>query len=550
MCVRVLLATMLVTWGGLRVHAEGDDQAAPKQVSRSFAFDEEAELEDVDRSATGEAVKRKGGPKVEDGKLVLLESWWRSTAVAAFPAVSDERFRVVEARWTLTMNTGTDGAGFLWLDTVAYGGQGAAPALAAWEAPSQARSFGLGFDALNPPNRDPFRGSGNVYDRPQHELSLHFDGKEIVKRTTPEDFRDEKPHVVVLRIEFVVGGAEVSVSIDDAAVYDRYFIPGMTTYVGRAVFGAHNGETAGDVLIDDFSVTCREPTPRPPSPVSVTAIDRAINDKDHHKNAAWISFPDETDRFGRIICTLRLDEPEGGFDPWDRAAAVYVYGDDGERFELIRYITPYDRGYEWHVDVTDFRPLLSGRRKIEQACATYASGWLVTVRFDFHPGKVDRLAYRLVNLWSGSPEIGNPDKPVEAFYTPKSLELDSQTSSAKFRMVVTGHGMLPNTDNAGEFMPLERTLTVNGKPFTNRLWKEDNYLNPCRPQGGTWKYDRAGWAPGDVVTPWEIDLTEFVQAGGKLELSYRLEDYVNEARGQTWAPTHQTEAIVVFYRKP
>src|SRR3712207_7924990 len=53
------------------------------------------------------------------------------------------------------------------------------------------------------------------------------------------------------------------------------------------------------------------------------------------------------------------------------------------------------------------------------------------------------------------------------------------------------------------FMPSKRTLTVTGnatqKTWDNILWKTDNYLNPCRPQGGTWKYDRAGWAPGDIV---------------------------------------------------
>ena len=275
-------------------------------------------------------------------------------------------------------------------------------------------------------------------------------------------------------------------------------------------------------------------------PVTIVAIDHKLNDVKHAKNEAVVEFPKNTDRFARIICTLRLDKPETRFDPWDRLAAINVYADDGERFEILRYITPYHRGHEWKVDVTDFRPLLRGKRKVEQVCSTQGEGWVVTVKFDFYPGPADRLAHRVVNLWSGGPEVGNPDKPVEDFYTPKAVSLDEQTAFAKVRMVVTGHGMSPNTDNAAEFMSIGRTLTVNGESFRNVLWKTDNYLNPCRPQGGTWKYDRAGWMPGDVVRPWEVDVTRLINDNRKLEIAYKLDPYLNEGRGKTWAPSHKT----------
>lgn len=77
------------------------------------------------------------------------------------------------------------------------------------------------------------------------------------------------------------------------------------------------------------------------------------------------------------------------------------------------------------------------------------------------------------------------------------------------------------------------------------------YLNPCRPQGGTWRYNRAGWAPGDVVKPWDVDVSglmgESGGAGRELVISYVLDEYVNEARGKSWAPTHNTNGYVVFY---
>ncbi len=80
---------------------------------------------------------------------------------------------------------------------------------------------------------------------------------------TPKDFRDEKPHRLKARVEFATGGADVSVWIDGEAMWERYFISGMTAYAGRAVFGARNGESAGDVAIDDVRVGIFEPIAEP-----------------------------------------------------------------------------------------------------------------------------------------------------------------------------------------------------------------------------------------------------------------------------------------------
>lgn len=526
---------------------EGPAAAAPIAEVK-WTFDEGSDPNGFAVTVTGEAEKRDSPPKIADGRLYLLPSWWKSTAAVAFAAPTETLARIVDVRWTMIMNTGTEGAGFAWLNVAEYAGRGAAPEVAAWEAPDVAGSFAVGFDASNPPNRDPFRGSGNAYDRPQHEVSLHWDGREILKRTTPMDFRDEQPHAVRVRVTFVTGGADVSIWIDDQPIYEDYFVPGMTAYVGRPAFGARNTETAGDILIDEVHVTCHQPIAAPEPPLTITAIDRALNDKDHPRNEAEVEFPTDTSEFGRIICTLRLDKPETRFDPWDRIAHIWIHDEDGTRYELLRYITPYHRGHVWQVDVTDWRPLLTGKRRIEQVCTTYGEGWVVSVTFDFYPGEPERVAYRVVNLWSGNPEVGNPGKPTSDFYVPREVATDDATVAAKVRLVVTGHGMSPNTDNAGEFMPLGRTLSVNGREFRNVLWKTDNYLNPCRPQGGTWKYDRAGWAPGDVVRPWEVDVTELLEPGEPLRIEYALDEYVNENRGQTWAPTHTTEAQVILYR--
>ena len=88
---------------------------------------------------------------------------------------------------------------------------------------------------------------------------------------------------------------------------------------------------------------------------------------------------------------------------------------------------------------------------------------------------------RVVNLWSGRPEYGNPEAPLSAFFEPRTVAVPNGVMSAKLRLTVTGHGQNPATKNAAEFLPADRTVTVNGARHENRLWKTDCSLNPCAP---------------------------------------------------------------------
>lgn len=583
---------------------QGPDDPPPAHVHVWHFDDADAtpvDLKDWPSDLTGDAKKRMGRPRIEDGKLYLLESWTNSSAVIAIPDVRTPGVggggdtiaqagvvpSSVTINWKVVMNTGTEGMGFAWIDVdhipvppatndAGDAGEGGEPARAflpspmkpdeskdpwgnamlerpawGWEAPNLRHAFGIGLDASNPVNRDPFKGSGNAMDRPQHEISLHYDGLEIIKKTTATEFRDEKPHAVSATIEFVTGGADVTLTLDDETVFDRFFIPGMTAFHGRGFFGARNGETAGDVLLDDVSIAESGRVARPAPPTRVVVFDRVLNDKDHATNTSVVDLPASLDGVGRIIATLRLDAPESRFDPWDRIAHVFIENEDGtDRTEIIRYITPYHRGYEWAVDVSDLRPRLTGRKRVVQECTTYGEGWIVSLALDSYPGPAPGglVASDVINLWCGNPVIGDPDHPPGEFYTPKEIAIPEGTAAAKVRLVVTGHGMSPNTSNAAEFMSIGRTLRANGHAFTSTLWKTDNYLNPCRPQGGTWKYDRAGWAPGDVVRPWLVDVTGALAGGRTLSLEYILDDYVNTARGTTNAPTHTTQSQLILYR--
>ncbi len=134
---------------------------------------------------------------------------------------------------------------------------------------------------------------------------------------------------------------------------------------------------------------------------------------------------------------------------------------------------------------------------------------------------------------------------ADAFFSPLAPEVDALATGAKVRFVVTGHGQAPNTKEAAEFLPARRWLTVAGTEFENLLWRTDCWLNPCRPQGGTWKYDRAGWAPGALVLPWDVDVTARMIPGEPLPLRYRVEPYENEKKS---GATHWVASQLFLYR--
>ena len=489
-------------------------------------------------------------PQLVPGGLRLLDGEPNQRTGVVLDRSASGLYRHIEATWNMTIGTGGDTASFVLLNTASAGVKGLPTGSLPWAEPKIKNTFAVLFDIHSPLTTDPFNKDGNIYDRPQREIALYWDGVEIVRRLSPVEFRTGKPLTMRADLDFVCGGAEFTLNVAGTDVYTRTFLPGMRPYESRPAFGGTTSKATTTLDVGKVSVGYRDRIGAPPLPRSVVAIDGLPLDSGHSSQSAVVAFPEKTDAYGRIVCTLTLDKPDSGpFDPWDRAGAVYLYDEAGRKFEILRFITPYHRGYVWQADVSDYRPLLRGKRKLEAWCVTYANGWKTSVRFDFYPGKTDRKAVRVVNLWSGTAEIGNPGRPIAAFFSPKTIAIDPKTDYAKLRFTVTGHGMSPNTDNAAEFLPSKRTVTIGGRSFENLLWKDDNYLNPCRPQGGTWKFDRAGWAPGDVVRPWEIDITGLILAGQTGTLTYDVAPYLNTARVKDNPPTHWVESQLILYKR-
>ena len=463
-----------------------------------------------------------------------------------------------------------------------------------WESPNLSGSFGLGIDVHNPQTSHIFDKWGNFYGREEREISLHWDGKEIFKMMSPVEFRadpmDGGTKNFDLTIQYVTAGALITLAIEDTIIIDKYFIPEMTQYVKQPVFGATTGELTTTVILDSFAFLTEGYAPEFSHIESFILIEDEVFHSQQQTIEIDVFFPEITEQADKVIMTLYLTGPEGGVSDWDVGASIYLidrtddlrsshrtddlrssHSTDGVspsiwrseiadtiKTEILRYITPYRRPYTWKVDVSHFIPVFTGEKQLRAHISTWEpvtddpseqKGWKITAKLDFYKGYVDKKSFKVVNLWSGNFEYGDPENPMKDMLDDFYVPIPEEAISATLRIVTTGHGMNPNYENAAEFRPSDRWIHINDDTYHNLLWKTDNYLNPCRPQDGTWKFDRAGWAPGDIVHAWEIDLDKYIN-DKVLQISYEPDDYVNYNRGDTWEPFHILEAQVIFYQSP
>jgi hypothetical protein len=503
----------------------------------------------------------KPGPAVREGTMWLVNGMHGRGALAnaiGFARTAEGCYRQVDVTFGFAMSKGSHGGAVALLSTEEFGTEGNAPKLDAWEEPNLPGSLAIGIDVHNPPTSHWFTGSGNVQDQPERELSLHWDGKELWGWRSPVEFRDGKEHRFALSVRFAAGGAYVTIRIDDTTIADAQFIPGIRPYESRLAFGGRTGEeTSANFLIDDIEAKWSLPAPAAeisPEPKTFRCFDKAVFHSKHQRETATVDLLPAGDPVARVILTLTLEPGPGGWDNWDRSAAVYAFRGEGEkeeRFEIMRWITPYRRSYTWRVDVTDYQSILGGRTKLTAFTGAWGTGvakdpaeqkgFMVTIDLDYFEGKPERHAYRVENLYVLNYKFGNTAEEIEKAFPLVAKAIDEDTKAGKVRVMLTGHG------GFGEFTPAPRTLTVNGKSFENTCWKTDVYLNPCRPQAGTWKFNRTGWSPGDVVSWWDTDITDLLTPGKEMTFLYR--PHLFELKeGQKIQANHWIEAQLILYR--
>jgi hypothetical protein len=285
---------------------------------------------------------------------------------------------------------------------------------------------------------------------------------------------------------------------------------------------------------------CYEPRPLapadPPGSYTIPTFEEELIDIAHRSVEREFGFPVSGKSWSRITLDYMLTCPPGGCDPWDRSASVYIRTSDEETIEIARIITPYNTSCGWSIDVTPYMSLLEGDVMLGLYIDTWVGGgvgWLVTTDFIFWEGVAEPRPVHVQRLWHGSPEMGNYQRWLEGgginedFFDPRSITIPPAAVRTELRFSMTGHGQR-NTGNAGEFIDLLHWLEVDGRRVAERhLWREDCDRNPCSPQGGTWRYSRAGWCPGSDSPMWSVPLDSLAAPGDTVMVDYFLGDYVN-----------------------
>ncbi len=457
--------------------------------------------------------------------------------------------RRLRIRFTLRFSGPSEGAGLVLLPRESPG----IPAKFAWQEPNLPKAFAVGFDVSDPPTKNPFDANGNIYRRPQHQVSLHWNGRERANQLSAVAFDDGKPHPIEILLDYTAGGALVTVRIDGKAVYDRRFVIGPAPYSASPVFGftPKKGRGRGSCRFTWEGISAGPPVNLEewPRPQRIPVFHDAILTARRRTHTAVVSLPPPGRPVRRIILAYSLGVPPMGIDPWDRVLSIYAWDKADRRIEIVRGITSFGRPCTWQADVTDYQSILRGHRKMAVSIDTWVKGWKVAISLDYYWGPPQWEAFRVTPIWSGDWEYGNPEHPLALHFPTRRLRLAADTRRAVIRVLATGHGMLPNTANAGEFFPAWRRLIVNGRVFKNLLWRTDCWLNPCRPQGGTWKYDRAGWCPGAVVRPWDVDISAILPPNRRLDVAYRPQQYINRNAGKGSRASHRVAVQLIEYRR-
>jgi hypothetical protein len=303
-----------------------------------------------------------------------------------------------------------------------------------------------------------------------------------------------------------------------------------------------------------------EPT-RPPLHVEV--FNHVLTRSNKTAFEAEVELPPASWAFGRVILTLQIHDAGPAWDEWDRNGFVSLWDDEGRKHTIVPFITSYRTTCFWQVDVTAFRPWLAGKRRMEVAAGTTfykRRGFMMSVDLDYYHGTPALEPFAIEPLWEGTAHHGSPENHFADFFAPVRVDVPPATHAAEVVTFVTGHSQV------GEFTPSSRRLLVlpdadvvaNELAFESRLWKADCYLNPNRPQGGTWKYERAGWAPGDVVAPWVVELEGNLVSGHTAKLDYEPSPYDLDALPEAERPSARDMAAanqvvssyLIFEREP
>lgn len=258
---------------------------------------------------------------------------------------------------------------------------------------------------------------------------------------------------------------------------------------------------------------------------------------------------------------------------WDNVTALWVLNkQDQQWYEITRAISPYGNSFtaswnkSFYIDVTNFAHMLDGQTEFRLYYGGFDTndrrGHAVELKFMFYKGEPttyvakshkiydssrdDNSAYRgwVYGVSHPHPETGESlDIESNLYMGDKELPmyLEEEYEHILLRVAITGHG-----HDRGKFMDRGGKIANNAAEFDENTYKffvngeqqkaygtifysnADNY-----PQAGTYRYDRANWAPGNPINVqyWQLEIPNAESMVFNMDLE-KFESYMNDWRAE------------------
>lgn len=261
------------------------------------------------------------------------------------------------------------------------------------------------------------------------------------------------------------------------------------------------------------------------------------------------------DEFDTVTLAFDLSCPNDRCDWWDRSGELTVLDENGNAYEILRFKTPYRVGANWSIDVSNFLPLLRGKKEFVVFIDTWVKpgssqgdGWLVNAQLIYENTRKVKKATEVIPIFTPDNQAyGKKDKITELS---KTISASKPYDSATLITYITGHGQ-GNSQNCAEFCPKTHTISLAGNSINQLVWRDDCSETVTKGvQMGTWKYSRAGWCPGDKVDPILLEIDTLAE--GPWQFSWKPETYTNnldenyDNNGHT-RPYYRFSSYLVLY---
>ena len=231
-----------------------------------------------------------------------------------------------------------------------------------------------------------------------------------------------------------------------------------------------------------------------------------------------------------------MNYSDAGCDDYDRIARLYFCDLDGSNcYEIAKWITPFDRQPHSLTDISPFLSILRSNENEQKILKFQESGWpnsLLTIKLRLYNGVNENgYAQAIYPLWNNTVQF-NPDyeenRPAQVFSVP------SNATKVEFVSYISGHGWgSAGCFNCCEFCNSRHIFSINGGVYEfNQSFSDASSSNHCMQpetiqstgvipnQYGTWGYGRAGWCPGRDVTPYTMDITDYIALGDDNVIDY------------------------------